>query len=188
MNGYVASQNEHQFQNVRVNGALVSQNLRIKRHDKGPILELNATNESKCNKNDIILIKKHNGDVVFKITYDGEVYVNNVNITNISSSDTSSHANNDDNINTPLIANNLTIENNVINLGENNTLTFGNEGNNTILNKDKLVLNTMESLDNGVYLGDPKRDNSWKISVSETGDLVFLKKVGGDWIFRQCIN
>jgi hypothetical protein len=51
-----------------------------------------------------------------------------------------------------------------------------------------LVLNPMTPLMDGVYLGDPDQDLTWKISTSESGDLVFLKRINGEWVPRHCIN
>jgi hypothetical protein len=170
MSGYISSQNEYEFQNIRVNGTLISggKQLCIQRHEKGPILSLTGSLKA---HNDLMVIKACNGNDILKITCEGYVFVNGVILTNEPTTSGSGSG--------------LSIVDHTLDLGRDTSIIFENE---VTLNKSNLILNPINPINDGIILGNPEEDSSWKITLSESGDLIFMKRVNGEWVYRHCIN
>lgn len=138
-NGYIHSGNEHIFTNLKITGTMcgAGQQLTFQRQEKGPVIHLVSKNLA---KNDLIKIEKYNGDEIFRIGNEGDVYVNGI-----------------------ILQNNLEPE----------------------VNTPPAAISKLEKRDDIIL---ERNNTKWKVSISDDGNLLFMKFIDGNWIEKHCVG
>jgi len=147
--GYIHSGNEYTFPNLKITGTMcgAGQQLTFQRQEKGPVIHLISKNLA---KNDLIKIEKYNGDEIFRIGNEGDVYVNGI-----------------------ILQNNLEPDANVLNNIESRK------------GVPPPVISKLEKRDDIIL---ERNNTKWKVSISDDGNLLFMKFIDGNWIEKHCVG
>ena len=166
MSGYIHSRNEWEFDNVRLTTSMIAgaNQLCIQRPEKGPTIHLIAKPNY---SNDLLRVDNISKEEVFRINHSGVIFVNGSILVNGTTSNNES----------------TEIDGN-IEMNEDSAIFFDSQ---KTLTGSQLTLITNNQSD-GIYLGNPEEDTSWKITRTDNGDLLFQKRIDGAWVSRHCIN
>ena len=208
--GYLHTTNEYLLTNCRFQGTAKAcgNQLKINRIGAGPILHITHVNPY---TDDLMLVETAPGKDVFRIKANGEIIINgditstmllkNAEIGSIiyqgNDGDLVGKVNHlrwDENLNggrcgiglpvEPLAR--LDVNGNTMIRGN---LQFDSDTSCNTLTKSSCTLDINQGAEgDGLFLGKPDVDGSWRIHIANDGSLMIQKRVGGVWMTRQCVD
>lgn len=199
--GYIRTENLYRIENLDLIGTLTASGgqICINRTNNGPALQLGG---NPSYTNDLFLVQQSNGEDIIRITNKGQVWLQDELLTNrmpareekgiLFVQDEFYGADDDEFIwdydqNFLGIGTNLPEEK--LHLSDGNLLIdngFLKFNGKITLNKDMCVLDAVSGEtddDQGLILGNPHKNGSWRVVVSK-GNLIVQKRINGDWTTR----
>lgn len=199
--GYIRTENLYRIENLDLIGTLTGagSQICINRTNDGPVLQIGG---NPSYNNDLFLIQSPTGEDIFRVDNNGKIWIEGglLNYTIPASQDGILFAHDEDLKTDP---DNFVWDHTLSRLGvgtdapqdrihlkdgnfhiQNGSIIFDN---NVALTKNMCVLDATngDANDNqGLILGDPSTNGSWRVVVTAAGSLVVQKRIGGAWQTR----
>lgn len=202
--GYIRTLNEWHFENIKLSGVLTGSGnqLTINKPNTGPVLQIGG---NPSYHNDLFVVSKPNGEDVIRVNAEGTIWIDGglhkqiiakddkgimflKDDTIYTKSDELSwdYTNNRLGVGTSIPTSKIHLKDGDLNI-DNGVIKLDNM---THLNHKKLVLLATQGdsdPNQGIILGDPNKNGSWRIVVS-AGHLHIEKRENGVWTMRQKIS
>jgi hypothetical protein len=202
--GYVKTLNEWRFDNLRLTGTMSGsgKQILINKPNNGPVLKIGG---NASYNNDLLLVQTSDGEEAFKIGSDGRVFISGMQtlqtvpmveksvlfiqdgMIQVKPSQISFDGESDNfGVGTINPDSKITLENGNFHIKNGHIIMDGSK----LLDRKSVILSDLSCTgadDEGVFLGDPNSNDSWRI-IKINNEIHIQKKIGGVWTTRQHVN